>query len=285
MSKPLPTVYSGVDWFTVTTGDTSAAREAWRLAGTIAKKLESDGNALQEWRGNGYSGLACSHFRYGLRDGDCLVELQGHLAAPYWRDFYPLAKNVPRIDLAVDVEFPQAVQDLAHSAYQAPPGGTVLPGVKVSKTFMVSTGGGQTCYLGSPKSERRGRLYDKGIQSGGDVPGIKWRYEVQERDDMGRATASALYSHHDLHSAVSAIVHRYYRARGIEPWFRADGECLPLQPGKPETDWQRTEYWLASQVAPAVDRYCALGYRDAILRALGLSDGQSDIDRGVETDG
>jgi hypothetical protein len=271
MTTAPPQVYPGVDWITLTTGVSPDADVAYQRARALAVEQVAAGDRLRPWGANGYRGFGTPHLRCGQRAGDVLVELSGELAELYWRDFWPLAHNVSRLDTAVTVTFPEPVGDLAWDAYKAPrvarrPG---LPAI--GKTLMVELGRGQTCYLGSKKSAKLGRLYDKSAEAHGGWPPNSWRWEVQERRHMGSTTASALYDSNDVHSAIRAHVRGFFAYHGVNPWFLADGPSLHSPARRSRPDVRRYESYLARSIAPGVRRWIDAGYGDAIFAALGVS--------------
>lgn len=273
MSSTPTQVYPSVDWITLTTGVSPDADEAYQRARALSVEQIAAGDRLRPWGANGYKGFSTPHLRCGHRDGDVAVELSGGLADRYWQQFYPLAKNVSRLDTCVTVTFPHEVQNLARDGRDAPrrifrPG---LPPIR--KVLWEQVDGGQTLYLGSPKSARFGRLYDKTAESQGAWAPNSWRWELQERRDKSRHTADALYGVDDLHSAIRTYVRDFYTFHGVTPWFDADGVSLRSPTRRARTDWQQTEQWLLRGVAPTLRRWRDAGYGDAIDRALKLDGG------------
>ena len=269
-----PEVYASVDWFSLTTGQAPDAYETFRKAQALAVETLGKRNRIRPFATHGYRGFGTRHIRAGIRDRDCLIELSGQTADRYWRAFFPHAKNVTRIDPCVDVHFSHDVRDVAQAAYDAP-AVAIVPGLTtISNRLVRGTEGGQTCYVGSPKSDRMGRLYDKHAESGGEFAPNTWRYEVQCRNDMGSLVARALHSPDDVRGAIAANVHDFYCKRGIQPWFQADSLSLPSQLRRTRTDLQRCEKWLHLSVAPVIRRWADRGQLGPILAALGLEGGQ-----------
>lgn len=269
-------VYPAVDWFSLTTGADADADLAYEKARALQIEQEADGDRIRPWGSNGYRGWGAPHVRVGAREGDVLVELSGVLADRYWAEFLPLARNVTRLDTCVTCVYPREVRDLAVSAYNAPrvqfrPG---LP--PIAKVLTQELTRGQTCYLGAPASKRRARLYDKHAESRGEWPENSWRWELQERGEMGSLTAGALNGVRDVRAAIRTHVRNYFTAHGIEPWFLADGGSLHAPSRRARRDLQRHLDWLRTGVAPAVRRWRNRAGRDAILDALGLADGDSE---------
>lgn len=270
MSAAPPQVYAGVDWLSLTTGPGPDADAAYNKARALTLEQVAAGNKLTPWSLNGYKGFAVPHLRYATKAEECRLELSGDLCQRYWREFVPFAANISRFDTCVDVTHDPPRADLAQQAFDAPGKSTGHGHPPVEKRFWISTKGGQTCYVGSPHSRRMGRLYDKHVESDGRAPPGTWRYELQERDALGDFTARSLHGVDDVCRAITAYVYGYYRRRGVQPWFRANGPCLPVKPGKPDSDLQRRLKWYSSSVRPGVRDAVRAGHRSAVLLALGL---------------
>jgi len=267
-------VYAGIDWLSMTTGDSPDADAAYARARALAVEQTDAGDRLRPWSSHGYKGFGTPHLRCGVRDADVLVELSGPLADRYWQEFVPLAKHVTRVDTQVTCTYSHEVRDLALQAYHAP-AVVVRPGLPpIRKALFQEANGGQTLYLGAPTSTRRARLYDKSAESGGEYPPNTWRYEVQERSPLGGVTVDALRSADDVPRSIAALVHALYRTHGIEPWFNADRRAVyrASRPGR--RDLSRWLEWLQHAVRPGVCRWSDRETRTAILRALGLDDAE-----------
>lgn len=270
MSLPLPKVYVGIDWLSLTTSADEDAQTAYARCRALAVEQQDAGDRLQPWASHGYRGFGLPHLRCGVRDGDTLVELSGALADHYWREFLPLAHRITRLDTQVTCTFDYDVRDLALNAFDAP-AVTFRPGLPpIRKDLHREKDGGQTCYLGAPASARRGRLYDKHAESSGEWPANSWRWELQERAPFSGVTASRVDGSDNVPGAVSAVVCGFFRAHGVEPWFCADNTPLLGTPGRSRRDLSRWLDWLRSGVAPGVRRWGTAANRDAILRALEL---------------
>lgn len=265
-----PQVYAGVDWISLTTGLGPDADDAYVKARALSVEIVADGNKLTPWSLNGWKGFAVPHLRCAVKEGDCRLELSGWTAQRYWREFLPFAANVSRLDTCVDVTHDPPRKSLAQQAFDAPGKSTGRGHPPVQKRYWASDQGGSTCYLGSPSSDRMGRLYDKHAESRGEHPPGTWRYELQERDAVGDFTARSLDGIDDVHRAIAAYVYGFYSRRGVQPWFRADGPCLPVKPRRPDSDMQRRLGWYSAQVRPSVRDAVRAGHRTAVLEALGL---------------
>jgi DNA relaxase NicK len=270
MTSAPSTVYAAVDWLTLTTEPGDDAQAAYEIARELAGEALGEGDELRAWSSHGYKGFSAPHVRYGAKGDEALVELSGHVADRYWKQLLPYARNVSRLDTCVDVTHASPVSGLAEQAYHAP-AVALRPGMPtVRKYLYAGTDGGSTCYVGAPSSDRRGRLYDKHVESGGEFPPGTWRYEVQERRHMGRATARALDGTDDVRGAIAAHVCSFFSKRGVVPWFQSDCRDLSSQPRRSSPDVLQFVNWLHLQVAPGIRRWSNRGHTAAILAALEL---------------
>jgi hypothetical protein len=273
MDTARSSVYPGVDWITLTTNTPKDGADAWSRAGELLELARAAGDKIRPWGAHGYRGLSAPHFRIGRLAESTLIELSGELADSHWRDFYPYAKNVTRFDTKVDVTFPREVRDLAIQAFHAPPKKIGKRFPPIQKHLWVNSAGGQTAYIGSPNSQKMGRLYDKHLESRGEYPPNTWRYELQTRRDASCFGARLLYCADDVPGFIKSYVSSFYARHGVTPWFKSDGVDLPSEPRKCPTPMPATLRWLERGVAPVVRRGVDAGHRDAILRALGLHPG------------
>jgi len=87
---------------------------------------------------------------------------------------------------------------------------------------------GATTYLGSPTSRQRVRVYDKGLESGGEIDCIRWELESRKEaaetmaaalayEDWGQVMASRLVGFVDFRAADS---HSEVEERKRLPWFQ-----------------------------------------------------------------
>ena len=105
-----------------------------------------------------------------------------------------------------------------------------------AKEYLVQRGGkvgsseltGATDYLGAPSSRQRLRVYDKGLESGGEMDCIRWELESRKEaaetmavalayQDWGQVMASRLVGFVDFRDADS---HSEVEKRGRLPWFQ-----------------------------------------------------------------
>ena len=245
----------GIDWITCRADGNPGAQDAYALARQLQEVATLSGDRLRDWGTHGYTGKSTKHCRWGVKGEAVLVELSGHLAEDHWRQLYPHADAVNRLDTKVDLRFPTPVPGLAQAAYAAPPIplGRNLPAI--AKSLYTGSAGGETCYVGSMGGRRLGRLYDKSAESPRDTPPGVWRYELQERRPYSDVASSTLYGSGDVRSAIAAYVHGFFARHGVYPRFTAVSLDLPGVPRRSASDLSAWKHWAIEQVLPGVRRW------------------------------
>jgi len=140
-----------------------------------------------------------------------------------------------------------------------------------AKEYLVQRGGrvgskeltGATDYLGAPSSRQRLRVYDKGLESGGEMDCIRWELESKKEaaetmaaalayQEWGQVMASRLVSFVDFRDAVS---HSEVEKRERLPWFQSlvgqVRKASAYLPKAPRTVQQVVE-WIDYAIGPSL---------------------------------
>jgi len=154
-----------------------------------------------------------------------------------------------RLDIAWDIRDGLLVADLAAAAQR---GALVTD----ARGWALLTGtSGSTLYIGSRKSERYLRCYDKRAEQG-LTTGPAWtRLELECKGDRANAIAGALVAH-GL-NIIPDIIAAYASFPEVEPWRRAYEAVrigATLDPTRRKL--RDTERWLVDVVAPALASRC-----------------------------
>lgn len=193
----------------------------------------------------------------------------------YAASLIPLSENVSRLDLQVTIEGePGAHPCVAQDAYEAR-GAARRGGRKIGRTYLQNSQGGATCYLGSRRSDLMGRVYDKGVERGDQVPGTTWRWELELKRDLADLTARELVLVEQLEEAIGGLVSQSFDEWGVPlpPMFSS----LPMHRcHRQASDVERTLRWLEVGVRPSVDYLRSRGLLREALRALGLDTPTTD---------
>jgi hypothetical protein len=252
-----------VDYLTVTTEDDITGMQ-WRRY-LEARASEKFAAHVSEWRNKWYSGFQTDGYRWGYSDKQgYLLQVSGSEAEKVWRKVVPEARNISRIDLAVTLELAIPKVELARQTHSD------VTNAGNNATFITSPTG-DTCYVGSRKSEKFGRLYDKGGQLGTHERGRLWRYELELKGDVAKKAANHLIG--GSVGDIADAVWDFFWSRGAKPYFergKTDGLDISLEAHKTSAEGKLE--WLSKQVAPTVRYLRGKGLETEVLEALGLAD-------------
>jgi hypothetical protein len=261
---------AGVDWITATARAGPRANEMYAVGD---RQLALQECLLQQSRAGSrhqYVIWGCGDARVGIRDKDILVELVGEAARMHWREVAQAADNVSRLDIQTTIRFDPAEPEHGSEIYA----GLCAENVDRARPRWLSAvlkdERAETIFVGSPRSERRLRLYDKAAQDPQGGYDGSWRYEVQLRDESALDMALRLLLQRDVPAAVAASVSAYLRKHGIEPRFTADGTPQWVSQRRNETSDERKLRWLREQVFQTVRGLAERGYGTEALSALGV---------------
>jgi hypothetical protein len=180
--------------------------------------------------------------------------------------------HVTRLDLQITALLAQPrklVRELMGESFDA----TDSPNLAfVSKTKAL----GETCYVGSRKSDLFGRLYDKGCQARLCDEGLIWRWEVEYKRRMASRVWDAMCMVDLSREFVAANVTGFFNHHSIVCPDCADGDYPIVAYATRVESSQRTIDWLSAQVRPAMRRIYDDGRINEALKALGI-EGEFDL--------
>ena len=264
---------AGVDWLTCTASDPARSELLKAVGWGIVYGEAEAGNDLKPWAWKGYDGISAGAASVGARMDGVIVRLSSECAAGNWLGAVQLANNVSRLDLAVTVRMAEQANP-AREAYELARNYlSESRGRRVQKASHIETWSeGETAYLGSRQSARFGRLYNKGLESKEERYANCWRWEVEYKGDTATHIAGEMAQCGNSSEPTLAYVWDTFDRWGVPPiWGR--GADIPLVSlGRNPSDDDRRLHWLASQVAPAIERLIRRGKRQSVLEALGLTD-------------
>lgn len=160
-----------------------------------------------------------------------------------------LAARVPRVDVALNLyDADLTVGDIVRAYTDGTMRTRCRNGLYVAKLKRPN----KTLYLGSPKSDRLTRVYDKKAEQG--TYGDEWlRIEVQTRNDRALTVVSALATQ-PVRPVVNRAIRDVFTIPGENDIARAlcddTGDIERVERKEPST-----VKWLIGQVAPAMARY------------------------------
>ena len=203
-----------------------------------------------------FSGQGCRTFEtYGIGNWHLLFE----------SIFASDKHNITRLDLAYDdhsgiLDIQRIRDDLEDEAF-----------ISKSRWWLIEYGTpGTTCYVGSPQSRVRIRIYDKAAERGFDDDRHWVRCELQLRDKRAYVAAAELLKQNHIGRVAAGILRNYLTFRvptadsNKSRWPIAyywsqlllDMESISLwiTPGEPY-NFSKTEAWLVDQVGQALVTY------------------------------
>jgi hypothetical protein len=270
-------IESQLDWLTVTSPHTEPHSPFHHWASGALAFEAAAGNARVPWGMRGYDGWHCGRVSHGVRCDGSIVMLSGQAAADRLDTALDVSANVSRVDLAVTVrltppddslEFDHFLELREWSAAHNP----LLKGV-----LLLSLDGSSTLYVGSRKSERMLRVYNKELESRDarthDIdPRYQacHRYELEIKGNTARPTALTVSVSPLPAYTVSRMVAQYCVLHGIDHTTFSDAP-MGLIPGfRRRSDAETKLSWLAHSCRPTVGWLGERGLGDCALRALGL---------------
>jgi DNA relaxase NicK len=272
-----PSLSASVDWFSASFRDDDNRRMVHQLATVIGENYKRVGLKPLTTTWHGYELTKVGNITYGIRQEDSYIELSSTGAAEWWLSFAPFAHNVARLDLAVTWQPERKRTGLAHGLYREvsrlPDRGHMPPQLRYFETH----GGGQTFYVGSNKSARMGRIYDKGAELGDRGAGELWRYEVQLRNAPANVVAKDLVKSNDRGFYIGAAVATFFEQRLCPVAWRTNFTDLPIVVHRPRSSDEVKKRWLSATVRPVMRNLGARVPRSELLSLIGLD----ELDMGV----
>lgn len=270
---PEPTTYKimecGVDWLTATCEPCDVQSKFNESAYALLHNQNQLGEDIKPWLMSGFEGLHAGGIGFAKRQGTSLVRLSGPTAFAYWRSFAERATNVSRLDLQVTIsgvpDPPALVLKHHKEALDHVASWTKPPTVDLR----LSNRSSPTLYLGRRVSDRFGRCYDKGDESGEAHYCGCVRYEWQFNGKCGWQMSRTILRSSLRPDSVVPFVAGQNERRGLSSTFTTTAGCLLTSPRKRGTDVHRLE-WLAHQVSPAIEGLISRGKLVSVIMALGL---------------
>lgn len=269
-----------VDYWSGTTSDPKLGDEAYER---VRDYVECD--RLGSYDGTrasiqGYVGVSSGHTFAGQSESGTYIRFSSVDARDRWRDFCRSGLRTSRIDLCVTNQASLDVPSVAYSIRYGPRLPARVRGQSPRVEFFSKEDGGDTAYIGSPRSDRRGRVYDKGRESPSSYALGAWRWEVQLRHGPSHDIGFHLASRDTTEEWIMAYVRDWFDERGIyAPWTAAEGQEA-FKTARVDTNDARRMQWLRTSVAPMVHRLMARYSNRELRAALGL---QYQNSEGVRT--
>src|SRR5919108_4981638 len=181
-----------VDYLTCCTYNPSHRLSVLAKAKLALEERVAQGVKPEPTRVRRYAGWRAHDRGYAWDPDNVYVLLSGDAAAKWWAEFAPYVDRVSRLDLAVTVRFPSRQDGLSRALYDGWPHGPVGRGKPPLVRLEEGKNGGWTLKVGAKSSDRQGRVYDKGVESGEPAYTNCYRWESQDRSSLALHRLPAL---------------------------------------------------------------------------------------------
>lgn len=228
------------------------------------------------WQFYGYSPARMSYF----------YTASGQISQEAFLAIRSVAKRVSRVDLQITVDLPEKNDYLLEAEFTRIRQEGLSRGRQYRLVASESSQGskGQTLYVGSRKTGKMIRIYDKGAQQGLEA-GLSYRWEVEYKDDYAKRLLDLglrnVPSHRMIHFAEQTVVAECKEAGIITPYSKEsiEGGKAVTQIGLKETSIDRKISWLRSQVAPSLKELLECMTHQEVAEILGLVDVTWEVKR------
>lgn len=274
-ASSLSLVSVGVDYLTVV-GHSEAAVERMREIAFSLVEVELAAGMFSRPKGfAGYEGFQVGSVYYGERADGCCVRLGGHLASAHYKRLLECADNVTRIDLQSTCKLSGNVSRFIRQQYATHRRFSNQFKKAPQPSLMIGRDESCTMYSGARISDRYGRIYDKGAESGLKQFQNCVRFEVEFKGKRARRIASGLLSGVVELSIISGTVWKFFSDRGLllkcGSIFCTSCEILISSCVRAKRlDTERLLTWLSKSVRPSISRLKSRGFFGSLSLALGL---------------
>lgn len=264
-------LYANVDWITVTTRDQRVGKFWQEIYQEQRQEAETLKLLAQEkrWKVLSYEGVGfAGSIRVGFSEQLGWIVMASSSSARFWSRLVGTDASVTRIDLAVTQSLLIEIEEVPRRYYQEL---TDENKGRRNYSLIQNTKQGQTLYVGSRRSEKFGRLYDKGVESGEALPGFRYRWEVEYKKPLSQELAKALAAVREREAdTITAMVFEFFDLRGVPPLFPKTGHAVGLSTEARVTSLDRKLNWIRSQVRPSIGAIVMAGRSRELFEAFGI---------------
>lgn len=249
---------AGLDYVSCTAKTGLPAERLVDLGRAIVRDEQAAGNELagSDWKG--YRLERAGQASVGVRGEDALVTVSGAAAFLYGHALLQLAGHASRTDLQITMHSAEwKVRELIWRARYRPDA-SAQTGRPIERHYVDNSRLGATCYLGSAKSDQRGRFYDKHAESPEEYAEGTARLEVQYRKRAADAVREECSGDRLDSARITGTVAKWFQTRGVltDVNLPTAGAITPPRPDA--TDYERHRLWLRECVAPAIRRFSTM---------------------------
>lgn len=259
----------GVDWLTATACERDTCIGMADMGASLVRSETSKGYDLRPWRMAGFEGWKAGACQFGRRNDEVIMRLSDYLAHREWRNLYAVANNTSRVDVECTsrsaCSAAKRVRGFAAEGYKHATGRQA----KYHVTYICGNDGSATCYLGRRSSERYGRIYTKGVESGLDQWANTVRFELELKDRAAKQAIAFLALHDGPDVPYAAVLQPFFRGRGISCRFPVACSSYEYDSSRTSDRARRLE-WVKKCLGPFSRELVESGDGPTLLDCLGL---------------
>lgn len=259
----------GIDYFTGTKQRTKRASAFVQFAERTIRNEEKQGNEKRGWGMSGYKGVRCGGAEFGERPDGFILRLSSALADEGWKRAYHLADNCSRIDLQVTAPVGVEPSTFIAREYKRMARWSSENKARPVVSILRENRGPATLYSGKRASEKFGRIYDKGAETGLDHYQNCVRFEVELKGEVARLASAQLFRSREVRGLTYAGVSQFFNVRGGVSWPPSKF-LLHLEVHRMPSDSLQKLAWLKESVRSTVQWLKARGLEQEVLAALDL---------------
>jgi DNA relaxase NicK len=264
----------GVDWITATCSDRESGQRLLTKASIWMLEERHSGNEQIPWSRHGYEGFQCGAVEIGSRDDSAIVRLSGPTAYRHWAKVMPYATNVSRIDVQLTARWPNNSTQKIAAHYKSALRAKKCREMKRAVSMYRSDDGSCTLYLGKRQSNKFGRIYEKGKESGLDHYKDAVRYELELKNEHADVFARRAVAAESVLAFCAGCVAVYFAGARIRLPTIENNPSTNIRAPTTKSTNETSLRWLAQQVAPVVQRLLQSVPLSVVLERLGLPSSQ-----------
>lgn len=267
-TNELHIIESAVDWLTLTAIPSRGGPSLSALGKRLVTEEAEHGAKRKAWHWRTYAGEHAGGVSWGTGTDGELLQLTGGAADWYFDRTTSPRWRCTRIDVQVTCRFPSSIDAHIEGVFNGIASSRPQQGFAQSSSLIKTTQGGFTCYVGTPGSERLGRIYNKERESQHERYRNAARWEVECRGVVASSLRNHLAASADRRDALRRYVHTYFIGSGIKLPWNAGGVLLHCDRPPRNAEAAAKLAWLSNTVAPTVQRLADAGHLAEVLSVL-----------------
>jgi hypothetical protein len=271
---PIVSAESGLDWVTLIADGPRKTDALVSVLDELARVEGAAGAPVKPFRFMGYVGQQCGRARLGFRGLNAVAQVSGDLCHSSWTALQESGGRVTRLDVQTTLKFSGSRPTFAQHLLSPSTRTTRRSHQHLPRTSYSSDTSGLCIGTVGRRTDRRYlRVYDKGIEKKTDPAGVKWRIELEAKQDLAGELWGMLPTQPRVEDWCYATCEAHWKSSGL---------CWPLPsspvmqgcsraPEKAPAPAAVLAAWLRTSVAPTIPRVLAMYSVTELLELLGIS--------------